>query len=243
MLKAKLVSLVLLTSFMAFAQDSVGNGTDPKTQYAIDNNLPLPDGQNVTIIGSTLVLDSIAQSGDNVTINLHGTCVSSDVEWWDQLTVYLPDGWVINSLDVTEVEAGSLNVVPAMSGVGTNVARWTDDGYPCSGLGFLESADASNEAIFTINATAAPGPSSVDLSFTIEGDHWVGGTESVICSTTSPCVWDPCIDPATTPLAAPDVVVSGLVSVPTLTEWGFIAFLLVLMVAGTYFIRQRKAMA
>ncbi|MCB1041884.1 MAG: hypothetical protein KDC35_03035 [Acidobacteria bacterium] len=226
-----------LTTLMLIGLASFALAQSPKEQWLIDHGLPIPTGTR-SITGSTLMVQSYSQAGPNFTLELLGTCVSPNVEWWDQLTVYLPAGFVIDSLSVADVIAGSLNETPAMTGVGTNVARWTDSGYPCGGLGFLESG-ATNQALFTITGTAA-GAGSLPIAFTIEGDYWQMGTESVICSATSPCTFDACLG-QNTPITATDLTIRVDASVPTLGTWGLIAFIGLVGGLAMFVIRRKAA--
>jgi len=243
-LKLKTWIAILLISAFAFAQkDDEGGGddgstTDPKIQWALDNGITIPDGPR-SIVGSTLVLDSVNAVGNNVDLVFLGTNNSGTTEWWDQLTIYLPAGWTINTIGVADAIPGSLNETPATSGVGTNVATWSDSGYPCSGFGFLESTD--NQAFFTINANFPVG-GMVDFAFTIEGDNWQDGTESVICSTTSPCTFDACLLNQTVSTVADISAQVGAPSqIPTLSQWGLIAFLALLAGAALVMMRRQRA--
>jgi len=232
-MKKFFLTLVIFSGLVIFGQGQ------KKLDWIQANGLEVPDGSVRSILGSSLVLDSYTEHGDGTaTFVLHGTAESDNIEWWDKLTVTFPAGFEIISLDVVDLEAGSLNSTPIMSGVGTNVAEYEVDGYPCSGLGFLETADTSDEALFTIVVDQGAASGMQVASFTIEGDNWQGGTDSVVCSTSSPCIFDACLG-TQSPSSALDISFNVTLSVPTMSEWGLILLGLVMVISAVILMRKK----
>jgi hypothetical protein len=152
---------------------------------------PITGGRAVS--GSVLSVESVDDTDPAaVVINLVGENTSADNEYWDRVTVTMPAGWSIVSLNAEEVEPSSFYEFPTMAGTGTNVATWSKSDAPCSGLGFLRSGDTQDEARFIITVDTTGGAAgTVDLSYMIEGDNW-GGDPHVVCSTTHACGYDSC---------------------------------------------------
>jgi len=238
------------TSFVAIMMLSIASlvGAADPAQIAVEKgNEPIQiDG----IAGCQLVVESVDDTDPaNVVIALTGENVSADFEYWDQLTVELPAAWSIVNLGAEEIEAGSFYEFPSMAGIGTNVGTWYKSDAPCSGLGFLRSADATNSArfILTVNTNGVGG--TVDVAYMIEGDSW-GAEPHVVCSTTSPCGYDTCYG-STTPEATTDLSIDVTVqqptptptpeqAIPTNTGTGLVILIGILMVAGAILIMRRS---
>ena len=234
---------IILSPCLMFFGQSIDRSdlNQRKLDWIANHGLQIPDGSVRSIGGSTLALDSMAVEADgSLTFELHGTCVSADSEFWDQLTLTFPMGFLINSMLVADFEAGSLAHPPTLSGVGTNVAKYTESStfYPCSSFGFLISDDSTNEAIFTVNVTPS-GIGTFNLAYMIEGDHWMGGTESVICSTSSSCSYNACYDAGTLPIGATDIGFEVLARVPTMDEWTTILFAFLIGSLGIFFLKRK----
>ena len=240
--------LCLIFGAFTFAQDSENPGgsngpaASEKEAYILSHGGTIPTGTNRTISGSTLVMATQTDNGAGVyTVELIGTCVSSNTEWWDRLTVTLPAGFSITSASAVEILAGSFQEDPLI-GIAGNTVTFSDSGFPCSGFGFLNNGVGANQGLFTVTFNSNGAIGTFPLTYMIEGDHWQGGTESVICSTSSICNFNTCVDPGTVPIIAPDVNLT-LISVPTLGEWGLIAFVMLLAVSGVFFMRRKMAVA
>lgn len=217
----------------------------------IDEIIAEKGDQNVAvegIAGCQLLVESVDDTDPAaVVIALTGENISADYEYWDRLTVALPAAWSIVSLNAEEIEASSFYEFPTMAGVGTNIGVWYKSDAPCSGLGFLRSADSTNHArfILTVNTNSVGG--TVDVTYMIEGDGY-NAEPHVVCSTTSPCAFDACYG-ATTPDTTADlsVTVTGaqptptpVEAIPTNTNMGLIILIGILMVAGAILIVRRS---
>jgi hypothetical protein len=209
---------------------------------------PILDGRGIDT--STVTLESVNDADlSNVVINLIGENGSSDAEWWNRLTVELPVGWSIVSLDVEDAEPGSLYSTPTGTGVGTNVAGWYANDPPCGGFGFLLSADTNDEArfIITVDTTGGAG-GQVTIPYMIEGDTW-GSDPHVICSTTSGCGYDACYGSAVTG-TAPDVSATvqqpptptptPIEAIPTTTNVGLFVLIGLVLGAGVLVLMRRS---
>jgi len=202
------------------------------------------------LTGSELIVESVDDTDPaNVVISLTGENTSTDMEYWDRLTVELPTEWSIVSLDAEEIEAASFYEFPTMAGTGTNIGSWYKSNAPCSNLGFLRDADVDDHArfILTVNTNGVGG--TVDLTYMIEGDNY-GAEPHVVCSTTSPCAYDACY-PTTSPGVASDLVVTVAVAqptptptpveaIPTNTNMGLVVLIGILMAAGAILIIRRS---
>jgi hypothetical protein len=206
--------------------------------------------QTEGLTGSVLVVESVDDTDPaNVVIALTGENTSTDMEYWDRVTVELPAAWSIVSLDAEEIEATSFYEFPTMAGVGTNVGTWYKSDAPCSNLGFLRSSDTQDHArfILTVNTNGVGG--TVDVVFMIEGDSW-GADPHVICSASSPCSFDGCygmITPATATdlsvtvaVAQPTPTPTPVEAIPTNTNMGLVVLIGILMAAGAILILRRS---
>jgi hypothetical protein len=207
---------------------------------------PIPGGRSIS--GSVLTVESVDDTDpSNVVISLLGENVSTDLEYWDLVTVELPAAWSIVSLNAEEVEAGSFYEFPTMAGVGTNVGTWSKSDAGCSGLGFLRSADVNDLArfILTVNSNGVGG--AVTVSYMIEGDSW-GSSPHVVCSTSSACGYDACFG-AVTPEATTDLTMTiqqpqptpvPYTGIPTTSTVGLMVLIGMILAAGVFLLIRRS---
>lgn len=126
--------------------------------------------------GSSITFDSYVLLGPtDLQLNFTGTQVTTSTEWFDRVTIRLPAAWVISSATTTSGATAG--------GVGTNVATFSDSGYPCSGFGF----NCGSGCTFVVHVNPNGVLTSQDLTWMIEGDTWNNTPDSVICSVGDPC--------------------------------------------------------
>lgn len=151
------------------------------------------DGRDVN--GSTVVFDSYVNiSATDLQLNFTATGVSSSLEYLDRVTIDLPPSWTITSLTSTDFDA--------TGGVGTNVATFSDSGYPCSGFG----KSCSSGCVLVVHVDPNGVYSSQTLPWMIEGDSYGGTPDSVVCSPGHDCNHDACYDALGSAVESEDMV-------------------------------------
>jgi len=135
------------------------------------------------INGSDVVFDSYIDLGPtDLQLNFTATQVTTSTEWFDQVTLTLPAAWTINSATSTDFDS--------TGGFGTNVATFSDSGYPCSGLG----KDCGSGCVLVVHVNPNGVYSSQNITWMIEGDTYTSVGGSVICSPGDTCGYDVCYD-------------------------------------------------
>ena len=146
--------------------------------------VPFVGAQGRDIAGSDVVYVSHTEnSPTDVDVVFLATQVTSNIEYFDRVTINLPAPWTVVSVTAPDFSA--------TGGTGTGQATASDDGYPCSGFG----VNCDGGCIITVkinpNGNMDPG---VPVTWMIEGDAWQDSPPTVLCSTSDPCSHDACYD-------------------------------------------------
>ncbi len=90
---------------------------------------------------------------------------------------------------------------------------------------------------YDVTVTAIGSPYGAPVAFQLEGDAW-GAEPHVVRSASHPATVA-CVD-ATGIVAVPDAIIEAAGGgVPTMSQWGLLAFISLLMGAGIFMIRKR----
>lgn len=152
--------------------------------------------------GSSVTFDSYLQvAPDDLQLNFTATQVTTSAEWFDRVTIRLPNDWTITDLTSTDFDTNS--------GVGTSTADFAHADAPCSGFG----VNCGSGCTLVVHVNPNGVLSSQTLTWMIEGDTYNTTPDSVICSATDPCDdYDACY--ATTGISAEGAdIVTGPVPV------------------------------
>ena len=182
-----LVGLVLISGIVV-AQPSVSHDKP-------DN--PVPPG---TILGSFTEVISVDDTDPmNVVVRFRTVNNSTNTEWLEDTTVRFPAGMMINAATLVDPGDPDLTEVPAIN-INGNEVTFIDSGAYCGGLGFLAASGGDFEFDVTVDPMGIGGLQLV--TYILTGDIWLGGTESIVCSASDPCVYDACYGTQTPEIVA-----------------------------------------
>ncbi|PIE02594.1 MAG: hypothetical protein CSA81_06310 [Acidobacteria bacterium] len=188
---------------------------------------------NRTIEGSTCVLTDMVDNGaGSYTVSFLTTNASTNAEWiWQQAFVF-PAGWVVTAGQAVNQGSSGSDPVVAMT---ANKVTFTRDNN--CGFGFQYGNGA--QFLFEVTVTASGPVGGAIVAWQMEGDAW-GSEPHVLSSTSYP---DPVVcDDATGVVETDDIVLDAggpAGNVPTMSEWGMIAFVALFAIAGLVYLRRK----
>jgi len=185
-----------------------------------------------SIGGSTfLVAGVVDNGGGSYTISFVGTNASADAEWIYETSIIFPVGWVVT--DVAEIDLGGSWDTTVIAYAG-NAVTITDDDVDCA-YGYWDSGSLQMQ--YDVTVTPVGSPYGAAVAWQLEGDAY--GLEPHVVRSASHPATVACVD-ATGIAAAPDVLIEAAGgAVPTMSQWGLLAFITLLMGAGVFMIRKR----
>lgn len=184
---------------------------------------------NRSIGGSSFILSGVTDNGGgSYTFNFSGDNAGTDAEWIYQVSIVFPATWTVTaaSYDDFGLSGGALTDYAA------NVATFTDNEDDC-GYGFWYDGDP---CAFEVTVNAPGAINGETIAYQLEGDEW-GAEPHVLRSNSHPATTECGVQVGI--VAVNDITIVMDSAVPTLSQWGMLAFVMLLAAAGVFFIRKR----